>query len=179
MAQKRKTEAAMSWKISNKTEVIKCKVKSQTIQNSIFLFTIYCKMHSCLALLIQDHSTHNIAELAANCNPLGWIFTPTHRDLLWGCFMVSAGRIYSPSPNTVKTSVPLMHLTFFFRSSFFRWKWVVLAKQYIKTASCYTLFVILTRQHNSPSPPFSFHHIEYFQQNLSTPASPDIDRFPV
>lgn len=168
----------MSWEISNKTEAIKCKVKSQTIQNSIFPFTIYCNMHSCLALLIQDHSKCNVAELALNYNPLGWIFIPTHRDLLWGCFTVSAGCIYSPSRNTVKTSVPLMYLTFFFRISFFRWKWVVLAKEHIKTATCYTLFVILTRQHNSPSL-FSFHHIKYFQQNLSTPENPDTDRFPV
>lgn len=40
------------------------------------------------------------------------------------------------------------------------------------------LFVILNRQHNSsPPPPFSFHHIKYFQQNLSIPENPAIDRF--
>lgn len=90
---------------------------------------------------------------------------------------MSTGHIYSPSHNAVKTSVPLMYLTFFFRISFSKRKLVALAKEHIKTTLCYTLFVILTRQHNSPSPPFSFHHIKYFQQNLSTPENPAIDRF--
>lgn len=92
---------------------------------------------------------------------------------------MSTGHIYSPSHNAVKTSLPLMYLTFFFRISFFRRKLVVLAKEHTKPALRYALFVILTRQHNSPSPPFSFHHIKYFQQNLSTPENPAIDRFTV
>lgn len=90
---------------------------------------------------------------------------------------MSTGHIYSPSHNAVKTSLPLMYLTFFFRISFFRRKLVVPAKEHIRTTLWYILFVILTRQHNSPSPPFSFHHINYFQQNLNTPENPAIDRF--
>lgn len=107
--------------------------------------------------------------------PFGLDFHPNTQRLTLR-MLHSVSWVYLQS--TVKTSVPLMYLTFFFRISFFRWKWVVLAKEHIKTATCYTLFVILTRQHNGPSL-FSFHHIKYFQQNLSTPKNPDTDRFPV
>lgn len=115
-------------KFSNKVDVTKCKVKSKTIQNTIFLFSVHCNLQSCLALLIRVCSPCSIAELAVNEPSFGWIVILTHWALLWGLLTVSVGCIYNSSCNATKTPMPAKHLVVFFNISFFRWEGVVLAK---------------------------------------------------